>query len=240
MADLWPDELDPEVLLTGPDASRKWCDRYPVTGARERLRNTRFSRRRHPLFDDREFAGDRLAIQIADCVRWFETMQPCPRVVVILADTDNRSIAAAEKVLAWHRRGIRRIDGLVIGTPHQEVEAWVIRGLTTSETETRLEAERLRPEVGFNPAVHPERLTTSPNTSRKDAKRVLLRLLGPSTPPPYPSTSLDPSRHAEVLGRAFGDLEALRSGTDPTLLASFILELEEVIARIVVPGPPSA
>ena len=55
--------------------------------------------------------------------------------------------------------------------PQPEIEGWIISGFL-AKGEERAQLARIRNELSFDPTLESHRLTSHPNTSARDAKRV--------------------------------------------------------------------
>lgn len=66
---------------------------------------------------------------------------------------------------------------VALALPQPELEAWVLLGFEATTDEERTTLESVRKSIGFDPTLHPERLTSTSASSPKDAKVVCARLV---------------------------------------------------------------
>lgn len=64
---------------------------------------------------------------------------------------------------------------IIAAIPEPEIEAWIVSGFAPSNDE-RAALDQLRGELSFDPTLQSHRLTSHPNDSARDAKRVLTAL----------------------------------------------------------------
>jgi hypothetical protein len=176
----------------------------------------------------------------------FHALQAAPPdVVVILADSDGdtRLVASAEQVRRFTLR-LEHPPVLVIGTPHRDAEAWLMAAPFPSDAESARRLVAARAALSFDPALQPERLTSSPNDAPTDAKRVLRFVLlhegdrlaqgTPRTGPPSPEES------DALATRLATDLSRARS-YEACGLDAFLTDLSAAVTilfRDFVPGAP--
>jgi hypothetical protein len=216
------------VGIAGPSAG--YLPLGAVSGVlRDRLPGWRFvDNAQQPL------RGDPRAQQIADVIRTAESCPFPPEVLVVLRDTDGGKggdvLGAIERARNWFATSGRKTPrALVLGAPHPEVEAWVIRGLRDDPAAAPKRA-RASETLRFDPCGEPERSTSSPDDALTDSKRVLqfLRCSG-ETLGAAPPTALPPAEHADVLARAVPTMIAADT-TDGTGLAAFVHEARAALA----------
>ncbi|MDX9722728.1 MAG: hypothetical protein RBU37_18415 [Myxococcota bacterium] len=141
-----------------------------------------------------------------------------PEAVILVRDLDrvgegnNRSDrrAGAEQVrgkLMWSFQ-------IALALAEPEVEAWHVAGFVACGDDERAQLDALRKELAFDPTTDSHRLSSHPNDSPRDAKRVLRRLCGHD----------EPRRE-----RCLEDRGLLRERGKHNGLARFLDELEEHI-----------
>lgn len=92
-----------------------------------------------------------------------------PGMVILMLDTDGdeQVLKGAEQVMSWVA-GQSDLPPTVIGIPHRDAEAWFFAA-------PGIDGDRLadaRQVLCFDPTREPERLTSGPNDTPTDAKRV--------------------------------------------------------------------
>jgi hypothetical protein len=134
--------------------------------------------RAHGWFSGEPGAPDALATRRALLV--LRHSPECPDAVILLRDADQQS--QREKGLTQAREEMRRTwrVPIVIGLASTMRECWVIAGFLPEDDEERalLESFRDGKQLGFDPTLHPERLTARRETAKKNSKRVLRLLTG--------------------------------------------------------------
>ncbi len=154
--------------------------------------------------------------------------QPRPNLVVMLQDSDGDGRIAESAIQVLHY--LNEIEGappLVIGIPNRDAEAWFL----AAGVESRGQRERLaaaRKILPFDPTHQPERLTSSPNDSPTDAKRVVRFVLledgdklatgRPASLPPSPD-------EADLLAQRLGRVLVVGESYEACGLADFVRAL---------------
>ena len=100
--------------------------------------------------------------------------EPRPDIVVLARDLDGHP---------GRRDGIEQVCHqlpwpfpIVIAAPEPEIEGWIVSGFVPKNDDEHARLEQLRGELSFDPTIHSHRLTSHPNDTPTDAKRVLSRL----------------------------------------------------------------
>lgn len=117
--------------------------------------------------------------------------------------------------LRLQRRAVMDAD-IAIGIATPEHESWVLAAFEPRDAEDGARLANLRQELGFDPCLHGERLTSGRETAPKDAKRVL-RDLCP-----------DMERRRALLCTV--DLDLLRGRGEAIGLRAFLDELQTRVA----------
>lgn len=105
----------------------------------------------------------------------FSAIDPRPEVVVLARDSDGQARRAS---IIQVRDGILWPFQVVMAVAIPEVEAWYVSGFEPESPEEKARLERLTQDLSFNPTTQSHRLTSHPNDSMRDAKRVLKELCG--------------------------------------------------------------
>lgn len=157
------------VGATPQEAFVQWCKLSEICKAR----------RIPPVHGQGYSLGRRAALM---ALRLASTLEVQPSVVLLVHDADGDHKGWRESLKAarsdFHMKDHGPAFAVVIGVAQPEREAWVLAGFhaRTPEEESRL--QELRADLGFNPCEHGERLTSSRETDKKDAKRALGHLIG--------------------------------------------------------------
>jgi hypothetical protein len=112
---------------------------------------------------------------------WNEDVQPDVVVVSRDADGDDERVhgfnqaARGLSVLGAIRRWPFSIVGAIA---RPELEAWLIASFSPRTAEEEDALATVRQRIGFDPRLHPERLTSKKPQDKKDAKRVLDEISG--------------------------------------------------------------
>lgn len=165
------DWITPDVI----DAYRLWCgvegeDFLDLHGAFTRARERGLKVYGH--FDGQPCAEDAATTRAA--LLLFAEEDVDLAAVVLARDVDNRPARVdgfhqAIRVLAWPFAVIS-----ALATP--EIEAWRIAACETESPAEEVAHQDVRQRIGFDPTLHPERLTSKNPTDKADAKRVLREL----------------------------------------------------------------
>jgi hypothetical protein len=189
------------------------ADFFVHQGVRDLLRKVKKRLPGKPLFldDAGSLRGSPRATLFADVVRLAESVLPAGSLIFVLEDTDGKKekIEAVKAAHAWFAEKPRKAKALVVGTPEQDAESWIVAGLAADPnlTDRRKKAKK---QLSFDPCVEPERLTAAPNDALQDAKRVLAFLLGGREKLEEADSKAPDARELdELLERAFGDFDGL-------------------------------
>lgn len=212
-------------------------DFFVHQGVRELMRQLLKLPPGKPLFfdDTRALKGHPRATLFADIIRLAEKKEKALHLLVILEDTDGKPEIqdAIQAVHQWHtERG--RSTHLVIGTPEQDAEAWIIAGLAL-DASISVQREKAKRQLKFDPCLNPEKLSHAPNNSDRDAKRVLAFLLGDEDLLSNEQSHPPDARHMEtLLARSFEDFErVLKSdAARKTLLTPFYNDLRNAFLHV--------
>lgn len=107
-----------------------------------------------------------------------------------------------------------------VGVANPEHEAWLIAMFKPRDEGESSQLQRVKQRLGFDPTLHPERLTSGRVTDPKDAKRVLRELLG------------DDSERREALLRE-ATIPEMFARSDESGLRPFVVEL---VTRVATAG----
>lgn len=99
---------------------------------------------------------------------------PRPDIVVLARDLDG--CAERRDGLEQVCAGLPWPFAIVAATPEPEIEGWIVSGFVPQDDGEQRRLEQVRGELSFDPTFHSHRLTSHPNDSATDAKRVLSRL----------------------------------------------------------------
>ncbi|MEK7867154.1 MAG: hypothetical protein AAB434_10765 [Planctomycetota bacterium] len=166
------------VVLESLDDHRTWAglggnEYLDVHGARE-LARERFGQAFYGHFQGEPGAHDALMYRAVFFL--FADEDQRPSAVVIARDLDGDAERDRGFVQAVKERPY---PFAVVGALAQpEIEAWLVAAWTPENPgEKKLLAE-IRRDLGFNPTLRPEKLTSKNATDKKDAKRTLKKLCG--------------------------------------------------------------
>ena len=115
--------------------------------------------------------------------------EPRPDIVVLACDLDGyRDRLEGIKQV---RNGLRWPFAIVAATPEPEIEGWIVSGFVPKIDDEHARLEQLRRELSFDPTIHSHRLTSRPNDTPTDAKRVPA-----GRPPAWATDNRRSPRHA--------------------------------------------
>jgi hypothetical protein len=107
----------------------------------------------------------------------FDLATPRPQLVIVARDGDGR--------VSERRRGFARVVEFcpssfpaILAMPEPESEAWFICGFQPRTPVEHTRLAELRNRLSFDPIIQSHRLTSRPNDTVTDAKRVLVALVG--------------------------------------------------------------
>lgn len=225
---------DRDADWVDPDTVRRWSALAEPPGIAENRRwgniNGPSTIRLHGRLDGAPYLPG--ARQLRSAVVEHARAERSPGLLVLLRDTDGDPEIArgAQQVRDWIDSR-RDLPPTAIGCPHRDAEAWFFAasGLTGEEAQRLDQACRV---LSFDPTRQPERLTSSPNDARTDAKRVVRFVLlaegsklakgTPASRPPSPD-------QADALAeRVASDLDQLAS-YDDCGLAPFVDGLKKAL-----------
>lgn len=115
-------------------------------------------------------------------LRYFRTHEPHSSAVIMMVDTDNTmSLEETRRCLNEARTGKYFKNGLpfqfVFGACHPEAEAWLICAFEPEGPEEQKRVDDERKRLGVDPCMSGDRLTAGNIDGKRDAKRVLARLI---------------------------------------------------------------
>lgn len=165
-----PELIDSFRTWHGHDG-RSWMDVHRASGeARGR------GLRCYGHFDGEPGAVDAHMFRAIFLLFLYEDMRPDAIVVCRDVDGDEervRGFHQAAKGLSF-RGAVHPWPFPIVGAiASPEIEAWLIAGFSTREQAEADALARVRQRIGFDPRLHPERLTSKRPEDKKDAKRVL-------------------------------------------------------------------
>ena len=148
-------------------------------------------------------------------LRLFKALDERPAAVVLVRDTDDEGgrLESLERV---------RAEGawefvVLLATPDPKRECWVLAGFDPANDEEEAAINEVRSLLGFDPRLHAEQLTAKRNKGKRNAKKILERLMRPE------------SEREESCWRQ-SELSVLRERGQQSRLAAF---LDEVSTRLV-------
>lgn len=212
-------------------------------GARERLKARLPALKGRPIFLDEaaELREYPKALAYAAVVRLAELEDEPVDAVVLFEDTDGDDLGTIlQAARSWFNARKGKVRTLVICTPHQEVEAWIVAGLA-DDPRIATQRKAAKKALGFDPCLEAHRLPSAVANCERDPKRVLGALLDrKGVPQDFPGEPPAASTHDELLERAFVAFDRLRAspvGRATGLCAAWNAICDE-IAVLAVPGPP--
>ncbi len=122
-----------------------------------------------------DFAQARKAIILVE-----QLMRDRPiRALLLIRDLDTQSErkAGMEEARAEVNEDVLKV---ILGAANPKREAWVLNGFEPESKEETASLVALRVELGFDPCEQAELLTASTRTARRNAQRVLKKLVGDS------------------------------------------------------------
>lgn len=169
-------------------------------------------------FDGASGADDALLMR-----KLFGVVAECglPAQILVVArdiDTTDRRVGFEQ---ARSARG--RVPFEIVGALAQpEAESWLVCAWLPADDSERDAHRAVRQDLGFDPIAHAHELTSTSDSSRKDAKKVLEQLAGAAA-----------SAVARFHQRPLADLEQVGGANG---LTSFLRELRAVLRRFLGPG----
>lgn len=130
----------------------------------------------HGHFDGIPGAPDAAAARRALLVLNASTAKP--DAVVLLRDDDRQTSRREGLTQARSTTQPALEIPIVIGLAHVMRECWVLAGFVPIGGHESQEFQETRKDLGFNPAVHAERLSAKHESARRSSKRVLGSLVG--------------------------------------------------------------
>ncbi len=148
-------------------------------------------------------------------LRLFKSLEDRPAAILLVRDTDGEPgrVSSLERVREsgdWEFQ-------VLLATPDPKRECWVLAGFDPTSANEEAALEEVRSDLGFDPRLHADRLTARGAKGKRNAKKVLERLLSPGT------------EREESCWRD-GDLDVLGGRGERSRLRAF---LEEVSDRLV-------
>lgn len=134
--------------------------------------------RAHGKFGGETGAPDAHAARMA--LLLFQSAESPPHAVLLLRDTDGDVERCSGLQQARTDPDRRWPFQIVLGAAHSKRECWLLSGFEPEGSHEEGELGRLREELGFDPRLHPERLTAASERegTRRNAKQVCSRLVG--------------------------------------------------------------
>ncbi len=158
------------------------------------------------VFDERRA---RLALRL------FKSLDDRPDGVLLVRDTDGQdarieSLERARTASTWEFE-------ILIATPNPKRECWVLAGFDPIDASEKAALSEVRSFLGFDPRLQAERLTAKRDKGKRNAKKILERLLRPE------------SEREEACWQE-ADLSVLKERGEQSRLAAF---LDEVATRLI-------
>ncbi len=202
---------------------RTWCGLRPETEfclwkhvgdlARER------GIRAYGHFADEPAEPDALVARRALLI--IATLDEPPHVIILLRDDDGQE--ERRKGLEQARSEPRKLNvPVVVGLARTKRECWVLAGFEPQDDEERCKLDDMRQELGFDPTHHAERLDARTPNAKKNAVRVLQRLVGGE-------------REREVACWRTTDLAILAERGAKSGLATYLEEIQRFVVPLFVP-----
>ncbi len=148
-------------------------------------------------------------------LRLFKALDERPDCVLLVRDTDGEDgrVDSLERVRAvgtWEFK-------VILATPNPKRECWVLAGFDPINDDEEAALNEASAYLGFDPRIHAERLTAKRDKGKRNAKKILERLMRPES-----------EREKSCWQKA--DLGVLRERGRGSRLTAF---LEEVSARLI-------
>lgn len=112
-----------------------------------------------------DYGPARRAIQLAALLR-SEQKEPLPDAIVLIRDLDSQE--ERRQSLLDARDHEQTFLTVVLATPNQKFEAWVLNGFHPADEREKRELERLHQELGFDCCGQAERLRFASGTARRE------------------------------------------------------------------------
>ena len=169
-------------------------------------------------FADQPAEPDALAARRA--LLLIASLDEAPDAVVLLRDDDGQD--ERRKGLEQARNERRRMNiPIVVGLARAKRECWVLAGFEPRDGDEQRKLADLRQELGFDPTLQGERLDARTPNAKKNAVRVLERLIG-----------RNPDREAACWLTT--DLAILAQRGSQSGLATYLKEVEQSIVPLFV------
>ncbi len=160
-------------------------------------------------------AGRRALLLIA-------SLDNTPNAIILLRDSDGDEARCRGLEQARNERRLPNVP-VVVGVAHAKRECWVLAGFEPQDDEERRKLDAMRQELGFDPRLHAERLDARTPSAKKNAVRVLERLV-----------SRDPDREAACWRMT--DLMVLAERGARSGLAKYLEEVQQFVVPLFVPS----
>ncbi len=148
-------------------------------------------------------------------LRLFKSLDEPPDGVLLVRDTDDEDgrVPSLERVRA---SGTWEFE-VLLATPDPKRECWVLAGFDPITGDEEAALNEARSFLGFDPRIHAERLTAKRDKGKRNAKKILKRLMRPES-----------EREESCWQQA--DLDVLKERGRKTRLTAY---LEEVSTRLI-------
>ncbi len=155
--------------LEEPGGYLPWMRIAGAARARGIVKHGKF-RQSPGVFDERRA---RLALRL------FKSLDEPPDGVLLVRDTDaeDQRLPSLERVRAagdWEFE-------VVLATPDPKRECWVLAGFDPIDDEEEAALNEAKALLGFDPRLHAERLTAKTDKGKRNAKKILKRLMRPES-----------------------------------------------------------
>ena len=109
---------------------------------------------------------------------WANSIEPALDALILLRDTDgiNERKDGFEQAVVSTKIGFP----VVIGLPHTMIECWLLVGFKAGNEDETARLASMRSELGFQPCLQGDQLTSANVTDKKNPKRVLSGLCNDS------------------------------------------------------------
>ncbi|MEE8524846.1 MAG: hypothetical protein V3T72_13000, partial [Thermoanaerobaculia bacterium] len=147
----------------------------------------------------------------------FNKCSKLPAGVLLVRDTDNQaeraeSLERARRVRRWKFE-------VILATPDPKRESWVLAGFDPQNADEQAALDEARSTLGFDPRLQAERLTARGARGKRNAKKVLAKLINTSE-----------REHACWRDT---DLGVLRERGEGSRLTAYLTELTERLVPVV-------